>query len=264
MKSKALTPWLVLIAMLSAVATAQERPADVEVRTLVDGVWLHTSYRTLEDGTRFPSHGLIVREGETLTLIDTAWGEKETGLLLDAIAVQVGLPVTRAVVTHFHGDRAEGSDVLEAEGVEVWAHPMTHELSIERGNPVPDLVFDGLDEPGDAIAFGGLEIFYPGPAHSRDNIMVWLPESSLLFGGCAIRGAADQELGNVRDGDVSHWGTAMALTQARYGGAEIVVSSHAEPGGAELIAHTAEVVKAEQERARRNPVFESFGSGPRP
>lgn len=249
MKGRALTSWATLIVMIAGAVAAQERLPDVEVRPLVDDVWLHTTYRTLDDGTRFPSHGLIVREGDTLTLIDTAWGEKETEVLLDAIAVQVGLPVTRAVVTHFHGDRAQGTGLLESEGVEVWAHPMTRELGSERGYVVPDRAFDGLEDPGDAIAFGSLEIFYPGPAHSRDNIMVWLPESRLLFGGCAIRGARDQELGNVRDGDVSHWGTAMALTEARYGGAEIVVVSHAEPGGAGLIAHTAEVARAAQNAA---------------
>ncbi len=222
---------------------SQETLPDVEVRNLVDGVWIHTTYRTLEDGATFPSHGLVVREGDALTLIDTAWGEKETELLLDAIAVQVGLPVTRAVVTHFHGDRARGTDVLEAEGVQVWAHPLTRQISIEKEYVVPDLAFEGLDNPGDAVAFGGLEVFYPGPAHTRDNIMVWLPQQKLLFGGCAIRGAADQALGNVRDGDVRHWPTAMALTHARYGNAEIVVSSHAEPGGADLIGHTAELAR---------------------
>ena len=251
MTSTARTVTALLIMNLFGAAAAQERLPVIEVRDLIEDVWLHTTYRTLDDGMRFPSHGLVVRDGETLTLIDTAWGERETELLLDAIAAQVGLPVTRAVVTHFHGDRASGTDVLEAEGVEVWAHPMTRELSIERDYVVPDRAFDGLDEPGDATAFGALEIFYPGPAHSHDNIMVWLPESRLLFGGCAIRGAADQELGNVRDGDVTHWGTAMALTEARYGSAEIVVSSHAEPGSAALIAHTAEVVRAAQKSTRR-------------
>ena len=224
-------------------ATAQDELPDVEVRTLTEGVWIHTTYRTFDDGVTFPSHGLIVREGDELTLIDTAWGEKETELLLDAIAVQIGLPVTRAVTTHFHGDRSRGIDLLEAEGVEAWAHPMTREISIEREYAVADHAFVGIDNPGDAVAFGTLEVFYPGPAHSMDNIMVWLPEQQLLFGGCAIRGAADTKLGNVRDGDVDHWARAMALTQARYGGAEMVVSSHADPGGADLIGHTANVVE---------------------
>jgi len=229
--------------LLAGTAVAEELATDVEVRNLGDGVWIHTSYHTLEDGTRFPSHGLIVRDGDELTLIDTAWGEDKTVLLLDAIAVQIGLPVTRAVVTHFHGDRASGTDLLEAEGIEVWAHPLTRRLTIENDFAVPDRAFEGLDNPGDAVDFGTLEVFYPGPAHAPDNIMVWLPDQDLLFGGCAIRGAADQALGNVRDADVAHWSTAMKLTEARYGGAETVVSSHAQPAGPELIGHTLTLVE---------------------
>lgn len=227
-----------LIVLASAGAWSQNERPDVEVRTLADGVWIHTTYRTFEDGTTFPSHGLIVREGEELTLIDTAWGEKETELLLDAIAVQIGLPVTKAVTTHFHGDRSRGIDLLEAEGVEAWAHPLTREISTELDYAVADNALDGIDTPGQAAAFGALEVFYPGPAHSEDNIMVWLPQQQILFGGCAIRGAADRDMGNVRDADVAHWSNAMALTEARYGGAKMVVVSHAEPAGPELIGHT--------------------------
>lgn len=245
--SHRLPPAIAALALLFAgTAASAELATDVEVRSLGDGVWIHTSYHALDDGSRFPSHGLIVREGDALTLVDTAWGEEKTRLLLRAIDVQIGLPVTRAVVTHFHADRASGVDLLEAGGVEVWAHPLTRGLTIENGYPVPDLVLEGLDQPGDAVELGALEVFYPGPAHSQDNLMVWLGDQGILFGGCAIRGAADRGLGNVRDGDVESWAKAMERTRHRYAGATRVVSSHSEPGGAELIGHTASLARAAQ------------------
>jgi metallo-beta-lactamase class B VIM len=253
---RALQAFATLLAIsLSSIAAAQDgSPPDpvVEIRGLTEGVWIHTSFRTLDDGSRFPSHGLVVREGDSLTLIDTAWGEEETELLLDAVAFQVGLPVTRAVVTHFHGDRASGSDLLEAEGVEVWAHPLTLELASERGYPVPDRAFEGLDEPGSVVDFGTLQVFYPGPAHSSDNIMVWLPDQQTLFGGCPIRGANDSDLGNVRDGDVQQWAAAMQRTEMLYGGARLVVSSHADPAGPELIGHTAQIARRTADAERAN------------
>lgn len=233
-----------LLLCFAQAAAAAELETDVEVRSLRDGVWVHTSYNTLDDGTRFPSHGLIVREGDALTLIDTAWGEEKTRLLLRAIDVQIGLPVTRAVVTHFHGDRASGVDLLESGGIEVWAHPLTRQLATENDYPVPDLVFESLGLPGDVVELGALEVFYPGPAHTQDNLMVWLGDQGILFGGCAIRGAADEGLGNVRDGDIESWVEAMDRTEQRYGGASLVVPSHSEPGSAELIGHTAALARA--------------------
>ena len=67
------------------------------------------------DGAVYPSNGLIVRDGDELLLIDTAWGAKNTAALLAEIEKQIGLPVTRAVSTHFHDDRV-GVDVLRAAG----------------------------------------------------------------------------------------------------------------------------------------------------
>lgn len=238
--------------LLSAGGAAQEPHPDVEVRNLADKVWIHTTYRTLEDGQVFPSHGLIVREGEALTLVDTAWGEQETELLLDAIAVQIGLPVTRAVVTHFHSDRARGTGILQGQGVEVWAHPLTRQIMTEREWTVPGHEFVALDMPGDAVEFGSLEVFYPGPAHTSDNIMVWLPGQDILFAGCAVRGANDLELGNVRDGDIGHWAKAMDLAEARYGEAGMVVSSHAEPAGPELFGHTAFLARTAGQAQKNN------------
>ena len=118
--SVARTVTTLILGALAGPVAAQDVPVSdpvIDVRRLDEGLWIHTTFRTLDDGTRFPSHGLIVQEGEALTLIDTAWGEEETELLLDAIAVQVGLPITRAVVTHFHADRAGGTSVLQADVV---------------------------------------------------------------------------------------------------------------------------------------------------
>jgi metallo-beta-lactamase class B VIM len=244
-----------LLAALAGLGWAQPTPPDehvIELRRLSDGVWIHTSYRTLDDGQRFASHGLVVQEGDSLTLVDTAWGEEETDLLLDAIAVQVGLPVTRAVVTHFHSDRASGTGLLQSNGVEVWAHPLTRAVIDQRGFAVPERAFSGLDAPGSVVDFGTLQVFYPGPAHTLDNIMVWLPEQQTLFGGCAIRGIGDQDLGNVRDGDVQLWEAAMIRTEMLYSGARLVVTSHSEPAGPEQIGHTAQIARQAAQAAATN------------
>ena len=47
------------------------------------------------DGAVYPSNGLIVRDGDELLLIDTAWGAKNTAALLAEVEKQIGLPVTR-------------------------------------------------------------------------------------------------------------------------------------------------------------------------
>ena len=48
--------------MPPASAEAHGAAADVELRAISPGVWIHTSYYTYPSGTRFPSNGLVVRE----------------------------------------------------------------------------------------------------------------------------------------------------------------------------------------------------------
>lgn len=179
---------------------------------------MHTSYNTF-DGVVYPSNGLIVREGDHLVLLDSAWGAEATEELLVWIDEEIGLPV------------------LEAAGIPVWAHPMTRRLSAEEGNPVPPNALSGIDAPGSATGFGTVEVFYPGGGHARDNIMVWLPEQKMLYGGCAVRELATDNLGNTADADLAYWPRAIRNAQARYPQAETVIPGHGEPGGPELLEH---------------------------
>src|SRR6185295_3616589 len=81
----------------------------------------------------------------------------------------------------------------------------------------------GVDHVGTA------EVFYPGPAHTRDNIVVWLPDSRVLFGGCAVR-AATSGLGNVADADLTAYPASIRRVLERYPAAEVVVPGHGDVG----------------------------------
>jgi len=142
------------------------------------------------------------------------------------------------VITHFHYDRLAGADVLEADGVEVLAHPLTQRLAISLGTPVPDSTLTALREPGSAVRVGPVEVFYPGPGHAEDNMMVWVPNQRVLFGGCAIRATEASTLGNTMSANVAAWPGAIRRAQARYREVEVVVPGHGAIGGADLLTPT--------------------------
>lgn len=227
----------------NAVVAEYSDAAGVYIRPLRPGIWLQTSSYVTPGGDTTTSNGLIVRAGDALVLIDTAWGELNTIALLSAIESEIGLPVTRAVVTHAHYDRAGGVDVLESQGVEVLALPLTARILAHRGGPVPDQRLAGLDGPGAAIRLGSLELFYPGPGHSWDNLMVWLPRQRILFAGCAVRALNASGLGNTAHADLLSWQRAIQRAQARYPRVELVVPGHGAPGGPELLRHTLHLLR---------------------
>ncbi|MBU77573.1 MAG: VIM family subclass B1 metallo-beta-lactamase [Pseudoalteromonadaceae bacterium] len=223
-------------------AAQDSKPNQVTITALDEGVWLHTSYYTYPNGTRFPSNGLIVKEGDSLTLIDTAWGELLTLDLLEAIHSEIKLPVSKAFVTHAHGDRAAGVDVLESKGIDVFAHPLTVQLTTEQGAAVPNNTIKELKEAGSVVKFGSLELFYPGAGHAMDNVMAWLPEKRILFGGCAVRSLQSSSVGNLVHGDIHSWLNITKQLNKQFKSTVMVVPGHGDVGGYELLSHTEKLI----------------------
>lgn len=242
---------LVAMASLLASCSAHRVPAagsndalelapDLELRALAPGVWLHTTWRDLPGGARVPSNGLVVADGEGFLLVDSAWGDDETEALVEGIERELGGPVTRLVATHFHDDRLSGGAYLAGRGIAVSAHPMTLRLAGETGalgEPLPALV-----PVGAATRVGPVEVFYPGPGHAPDNVVVWVPDAHVLFGGCLVRPADSSSLGNIGDADLDRWADSVARVEARYPRARTVVPGHGPPVPPEVLEHTRRLV----------------------
>jgi metallo-beta-lactamase class B VIM len=130
--------------------------------------------------------------------------------------------------------------VLERRGIPFHGHPLTPGLAATIELPAPRTL-PGLAQAGGVDRVGPLEVFYPGPAHTRDNVVVWLPGSRVLAGGCAVRAGGATALGNVADADVPQYAASMRRVLARYPEPEIVVPGHGAPGGVELLRNTIEV-----------------------
>lgn len=222
-------------------------PGEVRLYKIADGVWAHIATQTY-NGQVYPSNGLIVRDGNELLLIDTAWGATNTRALLAEIEQQIGLEVTRAVSTHFHDDRVAGIDVLKAAGVATHASQMTRQLAEAEGNEVPTHAVAGLLTAGAEVRFGPVALFYAGAAHSGDNLVVYVPSAKVLFGGCAVFEASRHTAGNIADANLVEWPATLARIQQRYPQAKIVIPGHGLPGGLELLQHTASVIEAHRSK----------------
>lgn len=231
---------LVLTATAGPVAAQQiEITPDLEVEQIAEGVWIHTTWKPYQ-GTRIQSNGMIVVDDGEIVLIDTAWGVEETRALLAWMDEAIGLPIRTAVATHFHDDRLEGGGVLAERGVRMVAHPMTVSLATAfatKPEPLAAL------ETGRSYSLGGVELYYPGPGHTSDNIVAWVRGSGLLFGGCLIRPGDATGLGNTNDADVSQWPRSVLRLLDRYSDARTVIPSHGPAGDRGLLDHTLSLLR---------------------
>lgn len=223
---------------------ADVAPGEIALHGLAPGVWTHVSTFELEGGLVYPSNGLVVRDGDGVWLVDTAWGEAATEALLAAVEAEIGLPVRGAVSTHFHDDRVEGADVLRAHGVPVYASSMTQRLAAAEGNAVPSDSLPGLTAPGATVRLGPFEVLYPGGGHTRDNVVVYVPGARVLAGGCAVHEARRTTPGNTADADLASWPDALRLVRERFPDARVVVPGHGLPGGREMLDHSISLVEA--------------------
>ena len=207
-------------------------------------VWVHSTNYKLPGQAPVSSNGLVVLDGKDVVLVDGAWGELATVALLEAVKAEVGQAVTKMVITHYHPDRVSGVDAAEREGIEIYTHPDTPALAARNGFAVPNTSVAALKAPQSRAKIGNLEVTFPGPAHAPDNLVVYVPDVGVLYGGCAIRGAESKTLGNLEDADLTAWPQTLRFVKAVYKDAKIVVPGHGKGGDISLPDHTLKLLAA--------------------
>lgn len=209
----------------------------VELAEVAPSIFVHTSYKNLPDLGVFPSNGLLLCGKGEGGLVDTAWTDEATAHLLDE-AQKRGCPVKHALFTHSHDDRTGGLSTLFARGITVHASAETTKL-LARPGFAPELLV-----PPAKVVLGGIEIeaYFPGSAHTTDNLVVHVPQARLLFGGCMVKSADAKTLGNVKDAHIRDWPASIAAVETRYGSVtNVVVPGHGKPGDLRLLRHTSEL-----------------------
>jgi metallo-beta-lactamase class B len=163
-------------------------------------------------------------------------------VLLSYIRNELKLEVTGFISNDWHWDSMGGLQAVHDAGIPSYASEMTREMARSKGLPVHQNGFrDSL-----ALKLGDKEIlcYYPGPAHTLDNIVVWIPSERILFADCMVKEMKAKDLGFTGDGDVAAYAQTLGKVKERFPGAKIVVPGHGAVGGMELVNHTMKMAKA--------------------
>lgn len=214
--------------------------SDLELKKLSAYTWLHISYASLPEYGRVSANGLIfVNKGEAL-LFDTPWNDLLTRDLIGYLTDQMGLKITGFVPNHWHEDCMGGLGYIKSRNIRSWANLKTIEIAKKDGLPVPDIGFtDSLKLAlGDKIVY----CYYPGAAHSTDNIVVWIPSEKILFPGCMCKSLDSPNLGNIADGSISEYSGTIDRVIQKFREARLVIPGHGSPGGIDLLLHTKELI----------------------
>lgn len=148
----------------------------------------------------------------------------------------MGLKVKGFVPNHWHVDCMGGLGYLKSMHIRSYAGNQTCEIAREKGLPVPEEGFN------DSLVLnhgrGEIRCYFPGAAHSKDNIVVWIPSERILFPGCICKSIDAPNLGNTADGDTSAYQGTVDWIIRKFPDAKIVIPGHGSYGGPELLIHT--------------------------
>ena len=218
--------------------TAQQKP-QLTITPIATNVFQHVSYKEVENYGMVPANGLIVVQGKNAYIIDTPWTDADTKALVAWIASQ-GFTLKSSISTHFHDDRAGGISYLNNIAIDTYASEATNQLLTADSKQAAKYHLLSSDNKAEkqTVAEGAIEVFYPGPGHSSDNIVVWLPEHKFLFGGCFVKSLNSKSLGYTGDADIEKWPHSMQKLINNYPTVKQVLPGHGKIGNTELLTHT--------------------------
>lgn len=203
------------------------------------------AYLQLPGGWCLSNSGVVVHRGQ-VTVIDTASTERRARALREAIRGVSQLPVKLLVNTHHHGDHSFGNFVFADEAAIIGHDRCAVEIA-ENGLAMqliwPDVEWGTIKLKPPTITFSDritvcpgdkrLELIYVGPAHTSNDVIVWLPEEGVLFAGdIAFAGGTPFCLmGSIA-------GSLSAIRQLRALGARTIVCGHGPVCGPEVLDAT--------------------------
>ena len=212
-----------------------------------------------------PNSGVII--GDKFIMVSDATATHAMAQdLIARIRTVSKKPIKYVLLTHYHAVRVLGASAYIAEGAtEVIASQGTYELIVERGaqdmqsemERFPRLFRDAESVPGltwPTLVIGGgdpvtgevpgklgldlggvqVQIWHPGPGHTRGDTIAWVAEEKVLFSGDLVEYNAGVYTG---DAQLEEWPATLEVLRALK--AEAIV-----PGRGEAMKGSAEVNKA--------------------
>lgn len=210
---------------------------------LADGVLVRRyAELDLSVGLLIGDHGCLV--------VDTR-SDPGQGAELHAAVREVTRQPCSVVLTHAHFDHCLGTAAFRP--ATVWAHPRCRDdlarggaaqhaeaLAWHRAQPVPrdpaqvrPVVPDRVVAEQAELDLGGRRVLlmHPGAGHTDHDVVVWSPDTGVLFAGDLIEQGADPDFTDAYPLD---WPTAVS-TLLRLG-PRTVVPGHGDPVDAEFVA----------------------------
>lgn len=238
-----------VLAVLSVAAFADSAPMVEEgmTRKVADGVYVISDRRV----NLVPNIGILVGDRGVM-VVDTGMGPANAERVLHEVRKLTSKEILYLTITHFHPEHGMGAQSFP-QGTRIVVPKAQKEELAEKGadyikmftgfspqiaellKPVKLVTADIAFEHELEIDLGGgvlVRLLHYGPAHTRGDNLVWLPNQKILFAGDVV---VNRFFPIMPDPDASPRGWLEALNRLEQLQPATIVPGHGEVGDASQI-----------------------------
>lgn len=244
MKIKSIILFFLCIVSVNAQQKKIRISDNLDLINISENVYIHISYYDLGKAKHFPANGLIYIHEDKAFIVDTPWTNYETRVLLNWLADSLGVEAEAVIITHWHIDCMGGLSEIKQSGITSYAYVLTCEIAKQKNLPIPEICFDKTME----LCNGKIIGVFLGAGHTLDNIVVWLPDKKILFGGCMLKALTWNGLGYLVDSDVQEWPHTLKKVLEEYPDSKIVIPGHGDYGNVDIVYHTLNLLNNKKQK----------------
>lgn len=217
-----------------------ERP--LEIVKLSDNDYMHISYLKDAKGGYIGCNGYIFIDNNEALIFDTPITDSLSHQLINYIQEKLKAKVKGVVVNHSHSDASGGLRAFNDREISSYASSKTARLLAQDS-----LYISHPFETKQEIIVGNETVTasFFGEAHTRDNILSYIPKSNTIVGGCMVK-SLNAPRGNINDANLGAWSQTVSIIKKTYPDVEMVVPGHGGYGDTALLDYTVALFKGEK------------------
>ncbi|MBP8156354.1 MAG: subclass B1 metallo-beta-lactamase [Leadbetterella sp.] len=196
--------------------------------------FVHISFLQTQTWGKVGCNGMIYIHKNQAFIFDTP-ADNETSEALIKTVEEQKIKIKGVIVNHFHNDCLGGLEAFHKKGIKSYASEKTIELAKKDSVTVPQIGF----KEKLTLRIGKKEIVnqYLGEAHTKDNIISFIPSENTMFGGCMVK-ELNAGKGFLGDANEKEWSNTIRNVKTTFPNIEKVIPGHGKVGGPELLDYT--------------------------
>ncbi len=205
------------------------------IKKLSPNVYQHVTFLNSPSFGKIPSNGMIVMDKNQALVFDTPPTYQDSEELIKFLSAELGLEIKGVVATHFHEDCLGGLEPFHKLNIKSYGNIKTIADAKKSGYTIPRQSF------GDKLTLKARSkkvfVEYFGEGHTRDNVIAYVPDEDIMFGGCLVKELGATK-GNLADANTTEWPLTIEKIKLKYPETKIIIPGHGLAGGINLLDYT--------------------------